>query len=217
MIIEKYGIVLKRLTEEDIELVRIKRNSPEIQEKMFYQKTISEQEQKEWFDSINNELNYYFVISYNGEKIGLINGKIHSYSGRVAEGGMFIWDERYIGSHVPVIASVCMADLTFLIMKMDKTIAEVRTDNPRAVKYNLDLGYHIVEKLKDSNRVLMELTKEIYLQNAAKIRETVKKISKDLTDLSWDDIDVDSENYEKLYRKLPDYLKNEIMEKIGYT
>ncbi len=217
MIINKYGITLTRLTAEDIELVRIRRNSPAIQSKMFFQKTISQQEQKKWFHSINNEKNYYFIIQSNGEKVGLIHGKIHSYSDKIAEGGMFIWDEKCLGSHIPVIASVCMADLTFLIMKMDKTIAEVRTDNPRALKYNLELGYHITEKLKDSDKVLMELTKESYFENAQKIRETVKKIAKDNSDLSWDDIDISGVDFDKLYQNLPEYLKNEVVKKVNHV
>jgi len=217
MIIKKYGITLARLTAEDIELVRIKRNSPAIQSKMFFQKPIAEQEQKEWFQSINNEKNYYFIIQSSGEKVGLIHGKIHSYDDKVAEGGMFIWDEKCLGSHIPVIASVCMADLTFFIMKMDKTIAEVRTDNLRALKYNLELGYHITEKLKDSNKVLMELTKESYFQSAKKIRETVKKIAKDHSDLSWEDIDITGVDFDKLYQNIPDYLKNEVIKKINHV
>ena len=58
MIIRKYGISLERLTEEDIELVRQHRNSEFIRKRMFYQKMITEEEQKKWFQSINNDFNY---------------------------------------------------------------------------------------------------------------------------------------------------------------
>ena len=60
--LEQYGITLKRITEEDIELIRIKRNTPEIRTRMAYRKKISEAEQKLWFQGINNHLNYYFLI-----------------------------------------------------------------------------------------------------------------------------------------------------------
>lgn len=46
MIIKKYGITLERLTEADIELVRQHRNSELIRRRMFYQKQITEEEQK---------------------------------------------------------------------------------------------------------------------------------------------------------------------------
>lgn len=215
MIIRKYGIVLRRLTESDLELVRTKRNSPEIRERMFYQEEISPESQRQWFETINNENNYYFIIEYDGNKVGLIHGKIHSYQDRVAEGGMFIWDDHTIGSHIPIIASVCMADLTFLVMKMDKTVAEVRTDNSRALKYNLDLGYKITEKEKGSDKVFMELSRKDYFISAEKIRETVRRIARDPSELSWDDIEIDNTHFKELYENLPDYLKKEVQEKLA--
>ncbi len=215
MIIRKYGIELIRLKEEDIELVREKRNSPEIQRKMFYQRDISKEEQLTWFYSINNEKNYYFIIKVHQKKVGLIHGKIHSYDERIAEGGMFIWDEESLGSHIPVIASVCMADLTFMVMKMEKTIAEVRKDNPKALNYNLELGYQVVGEDNDSKKVMMELTREDYFLSSEKLREMVKRISKDETNLSWDDIEVDEDYYQELYYNLPEYLKSEVNKKLS--
>lgn len=217
MKIKKYGIELVRLSEEDIEMVRQKRNTPEIKRKMFFQKDISKEEQISWFTSVNNEKNYYFIIKIEDRKVGLVHGKIQSFTEKIAEGGMFIWDKNSLGSHIPVIASICMADLTFLIMKMYKTLAEVRQDNTKAIAYNLAIGYSIFEELPEKDKVLMELTKENYFKNASKLRETVKKIAKDPTDLSWDDIEINPQDYEMLYQKLPEYLKKVIIQKIDHV
>ena len=58
MIIRKYGLLLKRVQREDLELIRTKRNQRSVREHMFYQKTISKLDQEKWFDSINNIYNY---------------------------------------------------------------------------------------------------------------------------------------------------------------
>ena len=73
MKISKYGIDLVRLTEEDIEMLRQWRNSPQIQQFMEYREEITAEMQKKWFDSINNVNNFYFIIHFEGQKIGLIN------------------------------------------------------------------------------------------------------------------------------------------------
>ena len=57
MIITGYGIVLRRLTLEDIEQVRHWRNDPEINRWMIYQDRITSKQQREWFETINNPFN----------------------------------------------------------------------------------------------------------------------------------------------------------------
>ena len=128
MIIRKYGIELHRLKEDSLEMLRQKRNEKSIREKMFYQEEITFDEQLKWFESINNIYNYYFVIHYKNEQIGLIHGKVLSYETRIAEGGIFLWNENYYNSVIPILSSVCMADITFLIMqfRVPRSAVELR-------------------------------------------------------------------------------------------
>jgi len=214
MIIRKYGIELHRLTEQDLELVRQHRNSEFIRTKMFYQKEISKEEQQDWFTKINNDFNYYFLIVHAGKKVGLVHGKIDSYDERIAQGGLFIWDRNALNSHIPVIASVCTTDLTFFIMGMNVTTAEVRMDNQTAIDYNLSLGYSITETNEDEGKILMSLVKEDYLQKAEKIRTTVKRMAKDSTNLTWDNVHFPKETPDGLYQKLPDYLAGKVHQKL---
>lgn len=188
MIIEKYGIKLVSLKEEDIELVRTKRNDPNIQKKMFFQKNISKQDQINWFKAIDGEREFYFVLHLKGEKIGLAHGRIKSFKEKVAEGGMFIWSEEYIGTYIPVLASICLTDLCFFIVGMSSSVAEVRMDNPKVIEYNLSLGYKILNRDEVLGKIKMELTKEDYINASEKIRKTIKKITKQNTDLSLEDM-----------------------------
>ncbi|MBL4668534.1 MAG: GNAT family N-acetyltransferase [Flavobacteriales bacterium] len=94
MIIEQYGIKLRRITESDIELIRYWRNHSDIREYMAFKKHITEKMQKEWFKSVNNKLNYYYIIESKGKDIGVINSKKINLKKMYGEGGVFVWEKR---------------------------------------------------------------------------------------------------------------------------
>lgn len=214
MIIKKYGIELQRLTAKDIELVRQHRNSAFIKAKMFYQETITESEQKTWFNSIDNDLNYYFLIIYKNEKVGLIHGKIESFENKTSEGGIFIWKKNILNTHIPVIASICMNDLSFLIMTIEQIKVKVKKDNSIALNYNLNMGFRITEEPSEKDQIVMTLSKEDYFLNFGPTRKLIQKISDDFSDLSWDDIYFPKKISEHLYKSLPSFLKHKVERKL---
>lgn len=145
MIIRGYGIELIRLKEEDIELVRQKRNSPEIQNTMEYRDTITVEMQKSWFDSIDNIHNHYYIIKYDGMKCGLINGaQVDWDAGITRSGGIFIWEKSALESHVTTGASILLTRTSFLL-GLHSTFIKILRNNTKAIQYNHNLGYEILE------------------------------------------------------------------------
>ncbi|MGP8214211.1 MAG: GNAT family N-acetyltransferase [Bacteroidia bacterium] len=207
MIIRKYGITISRLKEKDIELVRKMRNSPEIQRNMYYRGNITKAMQKKWFKSINNKQNGYYIIEYNGKKIGLIHGKNNDYEKRTSEGGIFIWDKDYISSPIPALASLIMDDYTFLMTSFNATYAKVLKENKRSIEYNKLMGYVPCEPLNDDKGVQwMVLTRENYLKRMQLQRKLIGKITGDPEPLSPKDItlsDDSPEDIKRLYSGLP--------------
>lgn len=178
MIIQQYGITLRRLTLEDIELVRRWRNDLDIQQTMNFREQISKEMQVAWFHRINNPLNYYFIIEYKNDKIGLINAKNVSVENHSVEGGIFVWDQRYRNDLQPVYASLCLMNGAFKNMRFfQKFIVNVRRDNVKAVTYNSLLGYTINEEKSDENNFQMELTREDYLENSDRINNIAQKMT----------------------------------------
>ena len=118
--IERYGIVLRRLTAADIELVRRWRNDATVNQYMEYREYITAEMQKKWFHSINNDNNLFYVIEYKGEKIGLISTFAIDWNKRQAECGIFVWAKKYWQSVVPVYAVLAMLDINFLVLDFDK-------------------------------------------------------------------------------------------------
>lgn len=219
MRIIKYGITLTRLKEKDIELVRTVRNSEKIQSQMEFRDYITPEMQKEWFDSINNKLNYYFVIEYENKKVGLINGKSSDLKEKTSEGGIFIWDEQYWGTALPVMCSVIMCDYTFYILKSHKVFVKTLKTNKKALSYVKRLGYVPTnEKKCGGNIQWLSLTKDNYEKAMRKLRKGIQIFTNDYSALSFDNFDFNDDNpedIEKLYSNLPPHLQFEVDKKIG--
>src|SRR5687768_9562707 len=106
LILEQYGIRLSRVQKKDIEMIRKWRNQKCVSDFMEYKKHISRWAQWLWFRKINNKLNYYFIIEFEGKKIGVINAKNYNPELGFAEGGIFIGDQEYLGSFVSVYSTL---------------------------------------------------------------------------------------------------------------
>ena len=159
MIIERYGVKLKRLTVDKIELVRNWRNDPKISQHMFFREYITPEMQLKWFNSINNDLNYYFIIEYNNEEIGVVNIKDIDEEKKFGETGIFIANDQYLNSDVPFRASFCHGDFTFEELKLDFTYGRIVSDNRRAIQYNKAVGAEI-RMSENGKSVLLTITKE---------------------------------------------------------
>lgn len=173
----KYGIILERLREEDIELVRQWRNSDPVRLNMKYQELITPEQQRQWFNSINNLQNNYLMIHYQGEKIGLLNDKNIDWEARSSESGIFFGRTEFYNTFVPYLVSVAGIESTFYLIGWEKQFAHIMRSNTNAVKFNLLLGYQLSEGQKGIDHQQYEMTRERFEQNADKIRKAVKSVA----------------------------------------
>ncbi|MBS1637144.1 MAG: GNAT family N-acetyltransferase [Bacteroidetes bacterium] len=172
IILEQYGVRLVRLRENDIELVRYWRNKSDIANFMEYRRYITPYEQLAWFKSINNKLNYYFIIEYEGKKVGLINSKNYDPALGFSEGGIFIWDKSYIDSYVAIYSTLCFLNFIFHVLKISKTsMARILRTNTRAIQYNKQIGYRLLPGQENVENQLYELTEEDYLEKGGKLNK----------------------------------------------
>lgn len=157
MIIEGYGVKLIRLRHEHIELVRTMRNADHVKRYMEFRDEITKEMQEKWFASVNNREHNYFIIEVKNEMIGLIYGsQIDWKNGVTGNGGIFLWNENYIGSAVSMTASLVLLEINFLL-GMKHTFVKILKENERARQFNLSLGYRITdgqEKISNQQYVL---------------------------------------------------------------
>jgi UDP-4-amino-4,6-dideoxy-N-acetyl-beta-L-altrosamine N-acetyltransferase len=207
MKIKKHGITLIRLTELDLELLRKWRNNEEVRKYMNFQSYITPEKQKDWFKSINNQNNFYYIVEYNGDKIGLVNDKNIDWDKKTAEGGLFIWDKRYLNSTIPLKVSILMLELAYTLLGWNKTYIKVRKDNPRAVKYNEKLGYVKVDSEENLDFYTMELERNRFFENFNNIQRLISPDLKDqkivLVFEEIDDLNGTREAVEKIFTLAP--------------
>lgn len=170
MVIKNFGIVLESLTPETAELIRNWRNDPEINKFMDYRKSITVEEQKQWFEKIQNENSHYFLIRKNVLPIGMIHIEKIDLESHSAHVGLFIGDAGYHGTGVALSASLCLLEYAFGSLNVHSVVAKVKNDNVQAVQYNQFLGFEKYEKLNDDFFYWI-LTRERFIQR----KETILK------------------------------------------
>jgi len=176
MIIDKYGIRLVRLTENDIELVRNWRNDPKIVQYMAFRDYITPEMQKKWFDSVNNENNYFFLIEHEGANVGMTDIKKIDYSARSAELGIFIYDDRYLNSILPYQVILTTLEFAFQDLGLTAIYSHILKTNLRAIRFNISLGFEIQSNQEHLEHQLYMLTKEAFEEKSKKIRDTILKL-----------------------------------------
>ncbi len=177
MRIYKYGVTLKRITEEDIELLRQWRNSEQVRRRMEYREHITPEMQKQWFKSINNYNNFYYLIIYKGEKIGVINEKNIDRDKGTAEAGLFIANEKYYKSYIPLLASLILIETNFYLLGAKISYIRVLRDNKEGIQYNKSLGYKLCEGQENVENQLYYLTPEEFEKKTGKIRKAASRFT----------------------------------------
>ncbi len=170
MIIKKFDITFRRLEEGDIELVRKWRTSPLISQFMEYRGHITEEMQQQWFESINNNNNLYFIIEYKDKKIGLINGKNIDWEKNTMETGIFFWDKDIYNTPVPILAILILAELGIIIGGLI-AYARILKTNTRAIKYNKLIGFELCDGQE-------EVENQLYILPSGNFERKAKRLLK---------------------------------------
>ena len=170
MLITKYGLTFKRLKEEDIELVREKRNSPEISQYMEYRQYITPEMQKKWFDSVNNINNLYFIIKYKGKKVGLVDMKNIDWDKKILEGGLFFWEMEIYSTHIPMVAIFAFTEFYIVLGDLTAYIHTLKS-NTRVVKLIKLFGFELCEGQDNVENQLYRITRKSFLDHASKLRK----------------------------------------------
>ena len=143
---------------------------------MHFREYITPEMQEEWFKSINNANNFYYIIEYKSEKIGLVNDKNIDWENKISEGGLFIWENKCLNSIVPMLVSYLMIEIAFYILGWDRTFIKVIKSNKRAIDFNTALGFTIFNEEKELDYLLMRLTREQFEEKAEKLRQVMDRL-----------------------------------------
>lgn len=173
-----YGVILRRLTHDKIEMLRQWRNDPKIQQYMIYREYITPEMQEAWFKKINNDHNFYFIIEYEGREVGMINIKDVDYEKKTGEPGLFIYDDNLLNSDVGMRASLCFNDFVWNTLNLESLYIHVVASNKRAMAYNYLLGYEIVPGYENAENQMLILSRKKALNPSPRFAKIIKMLSK---------------------------------------
>lgn len=176
MLVKRYGITLEQLTSADLELVRIWRNSDLVRPYMKYQEIITPAMQNKWFNEMNKADNLYFMICVDGKKAGVVNLKDVDRHLKTAEAGIFIGEQNYFNTPVPVIATLIIMNLAFAHLDIIKIKALMNQLNKRVVKFNQSLGYKICPGNESDEFSYYSVSEKDYIESTKDIRVSLEKL-----------------------------------------
>jgi UDP-4-amino-4,6-dideoxy-N-acetyl-beta-L-altrosamine N-acetyltransferase len=175
MVINGYGVTLVRVRHEHIELIRIHRNSSRIQSFMEFREEITPDMQEEWFRKINNRNHGFYLIQAEGEFIGMVNGRDIDWEKKTTNsGGIFIWNESWWNTAVPVAAVMLLIEISF-ILGLEYNYIRVLRNNTHAIDFNRQLGYRLQPEQEDVENQEYRLTRETYFESTVSLRRFLQK------------------------------------------
>nr|WP_314865803.1 GNAT family N-acetyltransferase [uncultured Flavobacterium sp.] len=139
--ITKYGVKFIKINKTHLEMVREWRNSDDVRLFMKYQKVITSDDQLRWFESIDNDKNYYFVAYIKDEPVGLYNIKNINFNLGYGECGSFLKNRNYWESKETISFNFLLIHFAFEILKLNYVVCTILKSNKKVIMLNLQLGY----------------------------------------------------------------------------
>ncbi len=173
MEISKYNINLRRIEESDLEQLRTWRNSDYVSKRMIFNEHITEEMQKKWFDSVNNNQNYYFIATFENEKVGVIHLK--NIENNIGEGGIYLANEKFENTSVVARMVLCFNDFVFDDLKIDHIYSHVKRDNKKAISSSIAQGCEENKEKSTDEVIYFEMKPENYHHKTIKLKKILSK------------------------------------------
>tara|TARA_B100000900_G_C20563504_1_gene709991 strand:+ start:1189 stop:1731 length:543 start_codon:yes stop_codon:yes gene_type:complete len=135
-------VVFKVLSIDDIELVRKWRNSDAVSKYMYDEKSISESQQKKWFEKISREkTSIYWIIEYEEKKIGLVS--ITGINNVLSScfWAFYLGDTSIRGAGIGSKIEFNVLEYVFNKLNLNKLRCEVFVNNDRVIKMHEKFGF----------------------------------------------------------------------------
>ena len=135
-------IELLNITAEDLEQIRSWRNSPDISRFLYTDQEITAEQQLAWFEKIGQSTtSKYWIVAYNGKKIGLAYLSDISTLFDSCSWAFYIGDPEVRGSGVGFKIEYNIINYVFETLKLNKLVCEVFTFNDGVIRMHELFGF----------------------------------------------------------------------------
>lgn len=158
-----------KIENEDLEMIRLWRNSPEVSQYMYTDTEISSEQQKRWFKKIDSEENSkYWIIKFDGKKIGLVYVIDIDLKARKAFWGFYLGDTSIRGKGIGGKVEYTLLKYVFEELNLNKLCGEVLSFNEKVIMMHEKFGFkqegylrqHVLKDNKYIDVVTIGLLKE---------------------------------------------------------
>lgn len=164
VVIEKDSIMLRQITIDDIEKLRIWRNNPNNCKYLSKIPYISDIMQRNWFFSyLNNPDSMMFaIVEKNSLKRIVGSVCLYNFHEKSVElGKLLIGDDEAHGKKIGYNTVLALVEYCFIKLDIKRIFLTVFEDNKVALKIYKDVGFKVVEKRLNNSMIeyLMEYIK----------------------------------------------------------
>ncbi|MDT0645914.1 UDP-4-amino-4,6-dideoxy-N-acetyl-beta-L-altrosamine N-acetyltransferase [Zunongwangia sp. F260] len=135
-------IELIPLAEEDLDIVREWRNSPEVSQYMYKDENITREQQEKWFKKVQqDESKKYWIIKYEGEELGVANlTEIDKWNSK-CYWGFYLGNTSIRGKGIGAKIEYNVLNYVFGELKLNKLCGEVFSFNEKVVQMHEKFGF----------------------------------------------------------------------------
>ena len=173
-IFTKFGLTFTRINESHLEIVRNWRNSDFVKSGMLFQDYITHEMHSNWFKSINNDHNYFYVVQSKSDYIAVAD--IKNIMNGEGELGFYLVEEKYARTAIGSFAYLALINFAFEDLHLFKLYSTTRRSDD-ILKFNQFFGLEIIEEKSGTDFYYLMVTEEKLLHNP-KIKSLIESRKK---------------------------------------
>lgn len=183
--LEGYQVLLKPVTKQHLEQLRLWRNSEHVRRFMLTQDEITQEQQLAWFAHICRSQNQkHYVIEYRQQLIGSCNLKVMGNTVDIQEAkhfeiGLYIGEPKYLANIIAFAPALVLNDYCFTTLNAELLHAVVKPENQAALRYNQRLGY---QKASQTELIELTLNESDYQKSSQIIKRLLDRPAKKIED-----------------------------------
>lgn len=172
------NVILRELTLDDIELVRKWRNSEEVASYMYNERQITPEEQIDWFNCIDRDKSKYWIIEYDGRKLGLASLNNIDKTLQSCYWAFYLGDTSVRGAGIGAKVEYNVLTYVFETLNLKKLRCEVFVTNDKVIKMHEKFGFRREAYYREhciKNNIKMDVVGLAILESEWKIIKPIMK------------------------------------------
>ena len=174
--IERFGIRMHQMRDQDSEIVMQGRNQPFVRQNHFFDETITPEQHRRWYEKVSLSHDYYLVVSRDGINVGLLYMKDINEQMRNGNIGLFFWDVKILHTRVPLLAIITFLDFFLHSVGMQTIQARIRLDN-KVMLHFVEFFELDLKRVETENLLLATLPASTWIRNRTALMKFAQRLS----------------------------------------